>query len=139
MRSTLFPSVPKVTYPNYSKHWPYLLAATMNWGCIKILYYGSFHGLFFFTFQFFWVKIHSELNWKLRIEFYKAICQKPAHAYLPKWLSSEVSFKFQVFIVVLGMYNSVRPSTVAGATKRLMNPQLLFRARWHERNFWKRR
>ena len=56
----------KVMYPKYSKvltnkHWPYLLAYTMDWDCTKMLNHGWNHGLFLSLFKFFgWKYI---LNW----------------------------------------------------------------------------
>ena len=38
----------KVIYPKYSKHWPYLLAATMDWDCSEVFNYGLFLLLFKF-------------------------------------------------------------------------------------------
>jgi hypothetical protein len=40
----------KVIYPKYSKHWPYTVASTIDYGCSKMLNHGLNH-VFFFTFQ----------------------------------------------------------------------------------------
>ena len=58
----------KVMYPKYSKHWPYLLAATIIVAAVNIKSW-----VISFTFQVLWAKIHSKLNWKLRIKLYYAI------------------------------------------------------------------
>ena len=58
----------KVIYPKYSKHWPYILAYTMDCDWSKMLNHGLNHGLFLSFFNFF-VKIHWsalefwEMNW----------------------------------------------------------------------------
>ena len=52
---------PKVIYPKYSKHWPYLLACTIDWDCSKILNHGFNHGFFILFLKLFdWKYI---LNW----------------------------------------------------------------------------
>ena len=51
----------KVIYPKYSKHWPYLLAATIDCGSSKILNCGLNHGLLLLLFKvFLWKHI---LDW----------------------------------------------------------------------------
>ena len=39
-------STAKVIHPKYSKHWPYLLASSIDCGCSKMLDHGLNHGLF---------------------------------------------------------------------------------------------
>ena len=58
----------KVIYRKYTKHWSYLLAYTMDCDCSKILSHGLNHGLFLSLLQVLGVKIHSKLNWKIRIK-----------------------------------------------------------------------
>ena len=100
----------KVIYPKYSKHWPYLLAATIDCGSSKILNCGLNHGLLLLLFKvFLWKHI---LDWNeisglksrmlycyiVYIDFrfylmYKLICQKPIHFYLPRCLCRASSFE----------------------------------------------
>ena len=48
----------KVTYPKYSKHWPYTVAYTIDCVCSKILNHGLNHGLFLSLFKFISCPIH---------------------------------------------------------------------------------
>ena len=41
----------KVIYPNYSKHWPYTVAHTIDCVCSKMLNHGLNHGLFLSLFK----------------------------------------------------------------------------------------
>ena len=54
----------KFIYPKYSKHWSYLLAASMNYGCSKMLSHGLFISLFKFygwNYILYWIE-NSGLN-----------------------------------------------------------------------------
>ena len=41
----------KVIYPKYSKHWPYTVASTIDYGCSKMLNHGLNHEFFLSLFK----------------------------------------------------------------------------------------
>ena len=47
----LFSPYIKVIYPKHSKHWPYIVAYTIDCLCSKMLNHGSNHGLFLSLFK----------------------------------------------------------------------------------------
>ena len=106
--------VHKVIYPKYSKHWPYTVAQTINWLCMKCQIMVK-SWVIFFTFQVIWMKIHSKLN-KFRIK--KLDCYIVSdlrflleiQAILPKtspFLSAQMAVLSSFFHMYLGCINLV--------------------------------
>ena len=92
--------VTKVEHPKYySKHWPHLLAATMDCSYCKILKHGLYYGLCLSRFEFSgWKYI---LNWieksgfKPRLLYCLSLYAKNQPiCYLPKWLCWAAFWKF---------------------------------------------